>query len=116
MGADGVEFFAWTGPKSGRIRLHNADGSVAEISGNGTRCVAAWMASERNLQPGDDLEIATDAGVRVCHLNGVNTDGKYHRGSDNRHGRSHVCAADSEAGKRHEVLRASKFPPAIRIS
>ncbi len=49
VGADGIEFFAWTnesgpGPKSGRIRLHNADGSIAEISGNGTRCVAAWMA------------------------------------------------------------------------
>jgi diaminopimelate epimerase len=70
VGADGVEFFAWTGPKSGRIRLHNADGSIAEISGNGTRCVAAWMAQERDLQPGDDLEIATDAGVRVCHING----------------------------------------------
>ena len=77
VGADGIEFFAWTGPKSGRIRLHNADGSIAEISGNGTRCVAAWMARERNLQPGDDLEIATDAGLRVCHMNGVNTDGEF---------------------------------------
>jgi diaminopimelate epimerase len=49
VGADGIEFFAWTpskssASKSGRIRLHNADGSIAEISGNGTRCVAAWMA------------------------------------------------------------------------
>ncbi len=77
VGADGVEFFAWTGPKSGRIRLHNADGSVAEISGNGTRCVAAWMANERNLQPGDHMEIVTDAGARKCHLNGVKTDGQY---------------------------------------
>jgi diaminopimelate epimerase len=66
IGADGIEFFAWTGPKAGRIRLHNADGSAAEISGNGTRCVAAWMALERDLKPGDELEIATDAGVRVC--------------------------------------------------
>jgi diaminopimelate epimerase len=69
VGADGIEFFAWTGSKSGRIRLHNADGSIAEISGNGTRCVAAWMANERNLQAGDELEIVTDAGVRVCHIN-----------------------------------------------
>jgi len=72
IGADGIEFFAWTGPKSGRIRLHNADGSIAEISGNGTRCVAAWMARERNLGAGDDVEIATDAGLRVCHIDGVN--------------------------------------------
>jgi diaminopimelate epimerase len=69
VGADGIEFFAWTGPKSSRIRLHNADGSIAEISGNGTRCVAAWMAEELGAQPGDNLEIATDAGLRLCHVN-----------------------------------------------
>jgi diaminopimelate epimerase len=68
IGADGIEFFAWTGPKSCRIRLHNADGSIAEISGNGTRCVAAWMAEEINAQPGDVLEITTDAGPRLCRV------------------------------------------------
>ena len=36
--------------ESGRIRLHNADGSIAEISGNGTRCVAAWMAEACGAQ------------------------------------------------------------------
>ena len=71
VGADGIEFFHWTGPKSGRIRLHNSDGSVAEISGNGTRCVAAWMAQELNAQPGDELPILTDAGLRVCRIDGV---------------------------------------------
>lgn len=68
VGADGIEFFAWTGPKAGRIRLHNADGSIAEISGNGTRCVAAWMAEQINAQPGDELQITTDAGLRVCRI------------------------------------------------
>ena len=77
VGADGIEFFAWTGPKAGRIRLHNADGSIAEISGNGTRCVAAWMAEAIKAQPGDDLEITTDAGVRVCHVNAVSAEGEY---------------------------------------
>jgi diaminopimelate epimerase len=77
VGADGIEFFSWTGPRSGRIHLHNADGSAAEISGNGTRCVAAWMAHERGLQPGDEVEIATDAGLRVCHVNAVKTDGGF---------------------------------------
>jgi diaminopimelate epimerase len=71
VGADGIEFFRWTGPKSGRIRLHNADGSIAEISGNGTRCVAAWMAHELNAQPEDELQIETDAGLRVCRIDGV---------------------------------------------
>ena len=73
VGADGVEFFAWTGPASGRIRLHNADGSIAEISGNGTRCVAAWMAESRGLQAGAELHIETDAGARICHVNSINT-------------------------------------------
>jgi diaminopimelate epimerase len=71
VGADGVEFFRWTGPCSGAIRLHNADGSIAEISGNGTRCVAAWMAEALGAQAGDNLSIETDAGVRICRVNAV---------------------------------------------
>lgn len=77
VGADGIEFFAWTGPHSGRIRLHNADGSIAEISGNGTRCVAAWMAQARDAQAGEALEIETDAGVRVCRVNAVHREAGY---------------------------------------
>ena len=77
IGADGIEFFAWTGPRSGRLRLHNADGAIAEISGNGTRCVAAWMALERASKPGDELEIATDAGLRVCRVNALKTGGAF---------------------------------------
>jgi diaminopimelate epimerase len=68
VGADGVEFFQWTGDHAGRIRLHNADGSIAEISGNGTRCVAAWMAQEVDANPGDELRIETDAGLRICTI------------------------------------------------
>jgi diaminopimelate epimerase len=77
IGADGVEFFAWTGSKSGRIRLHNADGSIAEISGNGTRCVAAWMSAMVAANAGDELRIETDAGLRACRINSLNTEGGY---------------------------------------
>ncbi len=68
IGADGVEFFSWTGPHSCRVRLHNADGSVAEISGNGTRCVAAWMAHSLGSKAGEKLRISTDAGLRLCRI------------------------------------------------
>jgi diaminopimelate epimerase len=71
VGADGVEYLAWTGEQSGKIRLFNADGSVAEISGNGTRCVAAWMAHEKKLKRGDILTLETDAGARECSIVGV---------------------------------------------
>ena len=68
IGADGVEFFSWTGDFSGRIQLFNADGSIAEISGNGTRCVAAWMADELDSAARDELSIETDAGIRICTI------------------------------------------------
>ena len=71
VGADGVEYFSWSGEFSGTIHLRNADGSVAEISGNGTRCVAAWMARQRGAAAGTTLRIETDAGPRACHLVGV---------------------------------------------
>jgi diaminopimelate epimerase len=68
IGADGVEFLTWTGERSGRIRLVNADGSIAEISGNGTRCVAAWVAHQKRLEADATVELATDAGLRSCRL------------------------------------------------
>ncbi len=55
VGADGVEYFEWTGERSGTIVLYNADGSIAEISGNGTRCVAAWMAHSKGVEAGESV-------------------------------------------------------------
>lgn len=68
VGADGVEYLEWTGETSARIRLFNADGSIAEISGNGTRCVAAWMAREKKVGRGEIITLETDAGVRECRI------------------------------------------------
>jgi diaminopimelate epimerase len=68
VGADGVEWlYESTQPESAdlRIRLINADGSPAELSGNGTRCVAAWMVQERGIT---SPRILTDAGVKICEL------------------------------------------------
>jgi diaminopimelate epimerase len=68
IGADGVEFLETTGPRSGRIRLVNADGSIAEISGNGTRCAAAWLARKAGAAPGDAILLETDAGPRTSTI------------------------------------------------
>lgn len=68
IGADGVEFLERTGRFAGKIRLANADGSIAEISGNGTRCVAAWMARTDGAVPGDVITLETDAGHRSCRI------------------------------------------------
>ena len=68
LGADGVEYLEWTGEHAGRIRLFNADGSTAEISGNGTRCVAAWMAYQARADAGAMFSLETDAGPRVSSV------------------------------------------------
>jgi diaminopimelate epimerase len=71
VGADGVEYLTLRNQREGAIHLYNADGSAAEISGNGTRSVAAWMAYKADLGVGDEIRLETDAGVRICRLEGV---------------------------------------------
>lgn len=71
VGADG--WMIVTGPSedaSGGIRLYNSDGSVPEISGNGTRCAAAFLCN--SCSPGDVLRIATGAGIKVLRLKARN--------------------------------------------
>ncbi len=65
VGADGVEWVMPDNDADVRIRLLNADGSEAEISGNGTRCVAAWYCAEHNR---DSVVIRTGAGLKTCNL------------------------------------------------
>jgi diaminopimelate epimerase len=73
IGADGIEFL--DRKKDSRaadgsagtyfLRLFNADGSEAELSGNGTRCVAAWLAASEGLQ---QVSFGTHGGIRTCRL------------------------------------------------
>ncbi len=50
VGADGVEFLDRQTNGEHVLRLFNHDGSEAELSGNGTRCVAAWLAYDEDVQ------------------------------------------------------------------
>jgi diaminopimelate epimerase len=65
VGADGVEWMLPHSSADAEIRLINADGSEAEISGNGTRCVAAYLCSEQGKEK---VTIQTGAGLRSCTL------------------------------------------------
>jgi diaminopimelate epimerase len=65
VGADGVEWLFPAEDADIQARLLNADGSEAEISGNGTRCVAAYLCSEK---PRDHVNIRTGAGIKRCTL------------------------------------------------
>ena len=72
VGADGVEWLFPASDADIQARLINADGSEAEISGNGTRCVAAWLCSEQagSEQAKETFAIRTGAGVKTCVLTG----------------------------------------------
>ncbi|HYN15662.1 MAG TPA: diaminopimelate epimerase [Terriglobales bacterium] len=65
IGADGVEWLFPAPDADVRARLFNADGSEAEISGNGTRCVAAWWAAEHGKEK---IVVRTGAGLKTCTL------------------------------------------------
>ena len=67
IGADGLMRLTSTGPGAD-TELWNADGSRAEVSGNGVRCAAAWVARQRGLQAGGQLVIGTVAGPKRMHL------------------------------------------------
>jgi len=65
VGADGVEWVLPASKADVAIRLFNADGSEAELSGNGTRCVAAWYCAEHDRT---SVVILTGAGLKTCDL------------------------------------------------
>ena len=62
VGADGL-----IGYRGRRMTLFNADGSRAEMSGNGIRCLAQAMAAGRDVV----LDIDTDAGLRRVEVRQV---------------------------------------------
>lgn len=73
IGADGIEFLNRDPDRhldhaaNGGffLRLFNADGSEAELSGNGTRCVAAWLAASEGLR---EVTLGTHGGPRHCRV------------------------------------------------
>lgn len=61
VGADGVLVLLPSARAAARMVVHNADGSIAEMCGNGLRCVVKHLLDR---EPGRDaLEVETDAGV-----------------------------------------------------
>ncbi len=65
IGADGIEFLDRKPNGEFFLRLFNADGSEAELSGNGTRCVAAWLAHSEGIR---HVTLGTHGGPRTCNV------------------------------------------------
>jgi diaminopimelate epimerase len=66
MGADGW-MLAWKENGGLRTRLFNSDGSEPEISGNGTRCAAAFGISQGAVEP-PEVRVVTGAGRKILRL------------------------------------------------
>jgi diaminopimelate epimerase len=62
VGADGWILLSAAANADAAIELFNSDGSLSEISGNGTRCAAALLIEEGRAR--EEVAIATGAGVK----------------------------------------------------
>ncbi|WP_426572413.1 diaminopimelate epimerase [Aquihabitans sp. McL0605] len=80
IGADGLLIgLHGTGRADLVMTLINADGSIAEMSGNGIRCLAQAEAMRRNQERGT-LVIETGGGLRTVEYTATNT-GARHQGT-----------------------------------
>ncbi len=74
IGADGVIFLCQpAAPDTDyRMAMYNSDGSIAEMCGNGIRCLAKFIATLEALPPGQakTYRVETLAGVMVLMLQG----------------------------------------------
>jgi diaminopimelate epimerase len=66
IGADGLILLEPSRDADCRMTIYNADGSRAEMCGNGIRGLAKFVY-DRGLAKAEPLRIETDAGVKVVH-------------------------------------------------
>ncbi len=81
VGSDGLILILPSETADLRMEIYNADGSRAQMCGNGIRCVAKY-AVEHGLirpvpgaamsEPPHDVRIDTDAGVKTCRCQTIN--------------------------------------------
>jgi diaminopimelate epimerase len=102
-GADGVEWLFPDTDADIHARLFNADGSEAEISGNGTRSVAAYLCW-RDFR--EEIVIRTGAGLKTCKLISRNQ----------RHYEFETAMGEPEIGEELSIPLASKLVTGIQVS
>ena len=103
IGADGLILLERSGAADCRMTIYNADGSRAEMCGNGIRGLAKFVR-DRGLIMADPLCVETDAGVKTLHVH-VNGNGRVARvtvdmGQPVWDGRQIPVAADGEVVER----------------
>lgn len=69
VGSDGLLLISISNKEKGQVnfRVFNADGTEAEVSGNGLRCAAAYLYHQKKIEPPRILFLTT-VGDRECEL------------------------------------------------
>jgi diaminopimelate epimerase len=67
VGADGVIVIGASDAADFSFLLHNADGGIAELSGNGLRCVGAYL-HERGLHPSTTITLEAAGQIKTLDL------------------------------------------------
>ena len=73
IGSDGLIMILPSPAADARMRIFNADGSEAQMCGNGIRCVAKYLY-EYGIKKSDRMTIETAAGLKTIELTVVNED------------------------------------------
>ena len=71
IGSDGLIMILPSPAADARMRIFNADGSEAQMCGNGIRCVAKYLY-EYGIKKSDRMTIETAAGLKTIELTVVN--------------------------------------------
>ena len=67
IGSDGLITIGPSDVADFRMRIYNADGSEAEMCGNGVRCVAKYVY-DHNLTDKTEISVETGAGIKILKL------------------------------------------------
>src|SRR5215813_5570639 len=75
-GADGIAVISEANDADFNVRIFNPDGSEAGLSGNGTRCAAAYLYY-KGLWSKDELVLSTHTGLKRYFPRAIDPAGKY---------------------------------------
>lgn len=67
VGGDGLIAILPSANADFRMRMFNADGSEAQMCGNGTRCVAKYLY-DKGFTNSQEIRLETRAGIKILHL------------------------------------------------
>ena len=67
VGGDGLILLAPSDSADVKMIMYNADGSRAQMCGNGIRCLAR-LARDRGRASGDELAVETDSGIKTIQF------------------------------------------------